>query len=190
MCPADGTGQPLGSGAVRELTPSERDWLEVRSYLQEHRHALAVRAAQEFPAAARIAGTPLLAASGWQPAVPVPLPDISLELTAAADGAAATPWPPADAAALPERADGTRYLSYSQALAELAAPAVFENRTTYRLTAADLASGTPRLTFAGGRYFDGIDTGEAAAHEYAARRLDGHPAGRRGYQPGRGPGPR
>jgi len=140
MCPADGTGQPLRSGAVRALTPSEREWLEVRSYLQEHRHDLAARAAEEFPASARIAGTPLLAASGWQPAVPVPLPDISLELAAAADGAAATAWPPGDAAALPERADGTRYRSYSQALAELAAPAVFENRATYRLTAAALAS--------------------------------------------------
>ena len=73
MCPADGTGQPLGSGAVRAPTPSEREWLGVRSYLQEHRHELALQAAEEFPAAARIAGTPLLAASGWQPAVPVPL---------------------------------------------------------------------------------------------------------------------
>ena len=94
MCPADGTGQPLRSGAVRELTPSERDWLEVRRYLQEHRHDLAVRAAEEFPASARMAGTPLLAAPGWLPAVPVPLSDISLELTAAADGAAGTPGPP------------------------------------------------------------------------------------------------
>jgi hypothetical protein len=179
MCPADGTGQPLRSGAVRELTPSERDWLEVRRYLQEHRHDLAVRAAEEFPASARMAGTPLLAAPGWLPAVPVPLSDISLELTAAADGAAGTPWPPGDAAALPERADGTRYLSYSQALAELAAPAVFENRVTYRLTAADLASGAPRLTFAGGRYFDGIDTGEAAAHEFAATGLGRPPRGPR-----------
>ena len=180
MCPADGTGQALGSGAVRALTPSEREWLEVRSYLQEHRHDLALQAAEEFPAAARIAGTPLLAASGWQPAVPVPLPDISLMLTAAADGAAATPWPPGNAAAaLPERADGTRYSRYSQALAELAAPAVFENRATYRLTAADLASGAPRLTFAGGRYFDGIDTGEAAAHEYAATCLGLPPRGPR-----------
>ncbi len=181
MCPADGTGQPLGSGAVRALTPSEREWLEVRSYLQEYRHELALQAAEEFPAAARIAGTPLLAASGWQPAVPVPLRDISLELTAAADGAAAapTPWPPGDATALPERADGTRYSRYSQAVAELAAPAVFENRATYRLTAADLTSGAPRLTFAGGRYFDGIDTGEAAAHEYAATRLGLPPRGPR-----------
>jgi len=181
MCPAGRIGQPLGSGAVRALTPSEREWLEVRSYLQDHRHDLAARAVEQFPVSARIAGTPLLAAPGWQPAVPVPLPDISLELTAAPDAAAATPtpWPPGDAATLPERADGTRYLTYSQAMAELAAPAVFENRATYRLTAAALASGAPRLTFAGGRYFDGIDTGEAAAHEFAATGLGRPPRGPR-----------
>ena len=56
-------------------------------------------------------------------------------------------------------------------MGELAAPLVFENRATYRLTEADLTCGAPRLVFAGGRYFDGIDVGEAAAHEYAAARL-------------------
>jgi hypothetical protein len=89
---------------------------------------------------------------------------------------------PAPAGAeLPERPDGTRYRSYSEALRDLAAPAVFENRPTYRLTEADLTK--PRLAFTRGRYFDGVDTGEAAAHEYAATRLaarDGHrPAGPR-----------
>ena len=72
-------------------------------------------------------------------------------------------------------------------LRDLAAPAVFENRVTYRLTEAVLISGlvsglTPgasRLAFTRGRYFDGVDTGEAAAHEYAATRLGGRPAGLR-----------
>ena len=80
---------------------------------------------------------------------------------------------------LPERPDGTCYRCYSEALRDLAAPAVFENRPTYRLVEADLTK--PRLVFTRGRYFDGVDTGEAAAHEYAATRLaarDGHrPAG-------------
>jgi hypothetical protein len=51
---------------------------------------------------------------------------------------------------------------------------VFENRPTYRLTEADLTK--PRLAFTRGRYFDGVDTGEAAAHEYAAARLGQPPA--------------
>jgi len=77
---------------------------------------------------------------------------------------------------LPARADGTRYRRYSDALGDLAAPAIFQNRPTYRLTEAELASGAPRLAFTRGRYFDGIDTGEAAAHEFAAARLGGSQA--------------
>jgi len=178
---------PTGS-----LTASQRDWLRVRSYLQEHRHGLAVDAAGDYPADRRVAGTPLLAAPGWQPAEPVPLAAVGLELTsaestpppvaspalaalAALDGAAAS--------LLPDRPDGTRYHRYSDVLRDLAAPAVFENRVTYRLTEAHLLSGlTPgasRLAFTRGRYFDGVDTGEAAAHEYAATRLGGRPAGLR-----------
>jgi len=157
--------------SARTLTSSERDWLAVRAYLTEHRHDLAVDAARDYPPGAAVAGTPLLAAPAWRPPAPVPLRDISLELTAPArpDGAAPRTL-------LPRRADGTRYRRYSEAMAELAAPRVFVNRATYRLTEADLTSWPQRLAFTAGRYFDGIDTGEAAAHEYAAVRL-GLPAG-------------
>lgn len=48
---------------------------------------------------------------------------------------------------------------------------MFENRGTYRLLEADLACDVPRLRFGRGRYFDSINTGEAAAHEYAASDL-------------------
>ena len=61
------------------LTASQAEWLRVRSYLQEHRHALAVDAAGAYPAERRMAGTPLLAAPEWQPSAPVPLHDIELE---------------------------------------------------------------------------------------------------------------
>ena len=172
--------------ATRSLTDSQRDWLRVRSYLAEHRHGLALDAAGDYPADHTIAGTPLLAAPWWLPAAPVPLPDLELELAAAEiPPPAAAPASPfaalGDAAAplLPERPDGTRYLRYSDALRDLAAPAVFENRVTYRLTEAQLSPGASRLAFTRGRYFDGIDTGEAAAHEYAATRLGGRPAGLR-----------
>jgi hypothetical protein len=156
--------------AARPLTPSERDWLTVRSFLIGHRYDLAVAAAEDYPPDRRMAGTPLLAAPGWQPPVPVPLQDISLELGDAGpvEVGVATPL-------LPWRADGTRYRRYSEAMGELAATRVFENRVTYRLTGAGLAAGAPRLAFAAGRYFDGVDTGEAAAHEYAAARLGGPP---------------
>jgi hypothetical protein len=154
------------------LTASQADWLRVRSYLQEHRHALTVDAAGDYPDERRMAGTPLLAAPKWQPAGPVPLHDIELDFSHPRGTPPRTPASALSAPAgveLPERADGTRYRSYSEALRDLAAPAVFENRPTYRLTEADLTK--PRLAFTRGRYFDGVDTGEAAAHEYAATRL-------------------
>src|SRR2546423_2653599 len=64
------------NGVGMTLTASQADWLRVRSYLQQHRHALAVNAAGDFPAERRMAGTPLLAAPEWHPAEPVPLPHI------------------------------------------------------------------------------------------------------------------
>jgi hypothetical protein len=163
--------------ATRALPSGERDWLRVRSYLQEHRYDLAVDAAGDYPAGRRVAGTPLLAAPGWVPAEPIALRDISLELTLAGSAPPAPDVAALLAPLLAERPDGTRYPSYSGALRELAAPAVFENRPTYRLTGADL----PRLAFTHGRYFDGVDTGEAAAHEYAATRLGERPAGLRAF---------
>lgn len=68
---------------------------------------------------------------------------------------------------LPVRADGTRYRTYSEAVAALAAPGIFENRCTYRLLCADLQS-SPHMVFGRGTYFDGIDVGDAAAHEFTA----------------------
>lgn len=68
---------------------------------------------------------------------------------------------------LPVRADGTRYRSYSDAVAALAAPGIFENRSTYRLRRADLQS-SPHMVFGRGTYFDGIDVGDAVAHEFTA----------------------
>ena len=140
------------------LTASEQEWLRVRSYLREHRYDLAVDAAKAYPADAKVMGTPLLAASAWIPAMPVPLHDIGLTLES--DGYATS----------------VTYPRYSDVIRKLAAPAVFENRTTYRLADADLRSADPSLSFGRGRYFDGIDVGEAAAHRYASIRLGGGPA--------------
>ncbi|GAA3670564.1 hypothetical protein GCM10022267_66710 [Lentzea roselyniae] len=138
--------------------PTPEQWLEVRAHLQRHRHALASKAAGEYPDVPKVAGTPLLTSPHWMPAAPVPLADLSLEL------ARSSPLPGFTSDLLP---DGFR--SYSDAMAALAAPAVFENRETYRL----LGFTDRRLTFGIGSYFDGIDVGEACAHEYAAREL-GH----------------
>jgi hypothetical protein len=158
----------------RPLTPSERSWLNVRAFLRQRRYDLAVEAADEYPDGSRIAGTPLLGAADWSPSTPVPLHAIGLAFNPAPEdqhGIAGVDMGDRAARLLPERPDGTRYRRYSDVMKELDAPAVFENRSTYRLIAADLAAKEPRLEFGRGRYFDGIDVGEAAAHEYAAVRL-------------------
>ena len=159
----------LGTAA---RTPSEEQWLRVTSALNRDRYDLAVRAAADYPPDLQLAGTPLLAPRAWRLPAPVPLDGIRLEFRPDApcpdvpDLAALAPC------ALPERADGTRYRRYSDVVAALAAPAIFENRPTYRLVEADLARAAgPRLVFGRGRFFDGIDTGSAASHEYAAAQL-------------------
>lgn len=132
------------------------DWRQVRNRLRTNRYELAVAAADEFPDVPKVAGTPLLTDRRWVPTAPTPLSDVDLTLTVA---------PPVH---LPAAAGDPTYDSYSAAMSALDAPTVFENRPTWRLLDADLAGPAPRLVFGDGTYFDSIDTGEAAAHEYAA----------------------
>jgi hypothetical protein len=167
-----------GTGRTRP----EAGWLEVAAALNRDRYGMALRAAAGYPADLRVAGTPLLAPLAWRLPAPAPLEGVRLEFRPDApppdvpDLAALAPY------ALPERADGTRYRRYSDVVAAIAAPAVFENRPTYRLLEADLAGvAGPRLAFGRGRFFDGVDAGGAAGHEYAATER-GAGTGRRPYR--------
>jgi len=168
-------------------TASEREWLRVHAYLQRERHSLAVRAADTFPAGYRVAGTPLLAPPAWLPRSPVPLGDVRLEFLADAPAPRVTDLADVAPRLLPVRADGTRYRRYSDVVAELASPAIFENRQAYRLTGADLAGPGPHLTFARARFFDAVDTGGPVGHEFAAAELAAAKLGR-GAGPGQRPG--
>jgi hypothetical protein len=124
-------------------------WQDVRAHLRTHRYELAT----EFPDG--LAGTPLLSRPSWVPPAPLPLSSVKISF------ADAPAWD------LPAAPGDPGFPSYSAAMAALDAPTVFENRPTWRLLDADLA-GAGTLTFGDGWYFDSIDTGEAAAHEYAA----------------------
>ncbi|GAB3462155.1 hypothetical protein [Actinophytocola sediminis] len=124
-------------------------WLDVREYLRHNRFRLGVEAAARYPRAPRLAGTALLTRPDWVPDRPVDLAEIAISL--------------GDSPPVPELPDS----GYAAMMAEFDPPAVFENRPTYRLLSATL-TGDARLEFGPGRYFDHIDTGEAAAHEYAA----------------------
>ncbi|HEX6403688.1 MAG TPA: hypothetical protein VF003_11095 [Pseudonocardiaceae bacterium] len=115
-------------------------------------------------------GTPLLSTPAWLPDAPIPLDEIKLQYTPEAEFNGITGTEPVIRRLLPVRASGRRYRTYSEVVAALASPRTFENRATYRLLAADLQS-TPHMVFGAGTYFDGIDVGDAAAHEFTARQL-------------------
>ena len=131
-----------------------KNWLTVRESLREHRHELTAEAAAEYPLVPRVADTPLLTRPEWLPQAPIALQDVQLAFRSDPDG---------DARGLP---DG--HPSYAQTMQALAPPAIFEDRVTYRLLDADLATQPATMAFGRGRYFDGINVGEAAAHEFAA----------------------
>jgi hypothetical protein len=157
---------------MTDRTLSQESWLRVHAYLGRDRHPLALRAAAAYPPGERLAGTALIAPAAWRLPAPVPLPAVRLDFRPGTpppdlpDPVSLAPY------ALPERADGSRDHRYSEVVARLAPPAVFENRQVYRLVQADLAgSGGPRLVFGRGRFFDGIDAGGPAGHEFAAAAL-------------------
>ncbi len=135
------------------------------------RYELAVSAARDYPESAAVEGTPLLSTPAWVPDAPIPLDDIKLQYTPDAAFGGITGTEPVIRRLLPIRANRARYRTYSEAVAALAAPRIFEDRATYRLLSADLQS-NPHMVFGAGSYFDGIDVGDAAAHEFTAVQLD------------------
>ena len=161
---ADRTSETI---LTRQLTDSEQQWLRIRNHLRDHRYELAVCAAREYSESATVEGTPLLSTPLWLPDEPIPLYHIKLQYTNTEEFDGITGVEPIVQRLLPIRACGTRYRTYSDAVAALAAPAIFENRSTYRLIRADLQS-NPYMIFGSGHYFDGIDVGDAVAHEFTA----------------------
>ncbi|MBB4968437.1 XRE family transcriptional regulator [Saccharothrix violaceirubra] len=143
----------------------------MRAYLGEHRHVLTLKATAEYPDIPKVAGTSLLTDPLWTPSAPIPLADIGLQHQTGHDFHGVDGTEGFAVAHLPDDTQGHHYRSYSAAMADLAAPSVFQNRSTYRLLDADLTTSTGRLLFGSGTYFDGIDVGEASAHEFAAREL-------------------
>jgi hypothetical protein len=117
----------------RQFTASEQQWLRVRCYFREHRYELAVCAARDYPESAAVEGTPLLSTPRWLPNTPISLDQIMLRYTPEEAFSGITGIKPVVQRLLPVRANGTRYHTYSDAVAALAAPGIFENRGTYRL---------------------------------------------------------
>lgn len=136
------------------------DWRDVRRYLNGHRHPLARRAAERYAGRPTVGGTGLLTRPEWLPAEPLDLRRVE---------AVWRPAVPPPAVTGAEAAVTAGHGRYSAALAALDPPRLLANRTCYRLVEV----AWPRLTFTAGRYFDGVDVGEAAAHEFAQAVLTG-----------------
>ena len=156
------------SCAGRLTNDSPEHWRAARAGLNQRRHLLTRAAARLYPNAARVSTTALLCRPEWIPARPLGLDEVKLTWAGHSPAAAVTGAEPASAHVRPLRADGSRYPGYADAIAALDPPALFDNRPSYRLLAARLAGGARRMDLSLGRYFDGVNAGEALAHEFAA----------------------
>ncbi len=153
----------------RPTVGSPERWRAVRLVLNQNRHQLTQAANQLYAGAAHVGTTTLLCREEWVPDRPLPLDQVALAWLTQPPAPAVTGTGDESAHVRPTEGDDRRYPAYADAIAALDPPALFENRPAYRLLAANLAqrAGRGRLDLASGRYFDGVNIGEALAHELA-----------------------
>jgi hypothetical protein len=154
--------------AVARVAPTSARWREERSYLNGHRHELAVRAQELYPEAWRVERTPLLGRPSWIPESPLFLDQVVVSWQAEVAGGGVTGREPASSGVRPVRATGGQYPSYADSVRELSRPRLFEDRACYRILSVDVCDAAAALGFGLGRYFNVVDICEAAAHEFAA----------------------
>ena len=140
-------------------------WRADRSYLDRHRYELAHAVAARYAGVPRVPGSVALTRAAWLPDAPIDLGDARLAWDDAPAPAAVTGTEPASAAVRAAEPGDAPYPTYAGVLAALAPPRLLEDRFTYRLLAAPDIT---RLTYGPGTYLDGLNVGEAVAHETAA----------------------
>ncbi|GAA0514794.1 hypothetical protein GCM10011581_35940 [Saccharopolyspora subtropica] len=159
------------TAAEPHVEHDQDQWRHIRSALDRHRRDLAVLAESWYPDH-RIAGlenTGVISSPAWLPAEPVPLDEITLALDPAIDEPLITGEEPESAAVRPLANIDTRFRCYHDAIRDLAAPRLFENRLCFRL--AELDWTRPHMRFGLMSFFDAMDINEALAHEFAAHHL-------------------
>ncbi len=161
-----------------EIAASRLRWRAERRWLNHHRSELARLAVQLYPAEQRVTRTPLIAAPDWQPAEPIELRSLTLELDETPQTAAVEGSEPESEPTRPLRTAGAHFERYTSAIKHLGPPALFESRPSYRLLNASLGAG--QLGFGLAAYFDKLDVAETLGHELAAACMNyGVPASRR-----------
>jgi hypothetical protein len=152
-----------------QIVDSQERWRAGRRYLNDHRHELAQRASRELYAAdATIGQTGLLTRSAWLPAAPIPLADVGLVWCEDTPAPEIDGREPESAGVRPLGRDGGRYVTYAEALGDLARPRLYEDRPCYRLLDVAVDGAKAQLSFGLGAYFDLVNVSEAIAHELAA----------------------
>lgn len=159
---------PEGQPGRFSRTPAA--WLATRRYLRERRGELTHEATTLYPGIPRVEGTALLTRPEWIYPEPRPLEEITLILAAGSTNQPVAHGLTEAANHLPLLGDPPSYAATVEALER---PQMLEDRPTYQLVATDLAASPPAMTFGLGTYFDVLNIGEAAAHEYAEQYCTG-----------------
>ncbi len=158
----------IGERTDDAVEASQEQWRAVRRILKERRHELAVAAGALYPGVPRVEGTELLCRDSWVAAEPVELDHVRLHWLDQASSPAIAGDGHESAAVLPLAGEEKQFATYADAMGELDRPALFENRSTYRLVDADFGEGgVGRLGLTSGRYFEAMSVSEALAHEFA-----------------------
>jgi transcriptional regulator with XRE-family HTH domain len=167
---------PLALVASRPSTEPhvEQDqgrWRDLRAALGRHRRDLAVLAEglyREYHVDG-LRGTGVISKPAWIPDKPVPLDEIALELDSTMAEPQVTGGEPESAVVRPLADTESRFRRYHDAIRDLAAPTLFENRLCFRLMNLDWTR--PTLRFGQMGFFDAVDINESLAHEFAAHHV-------------------
>lgn len=154
----------------------ERDqdeWRQIRAALGRHRRDLAALAESLYRdhRIPELKNTGVISPPAWIPDTPIPLDEITLTLDSVVAEPTFTGDEPESATVRPLANTDARYRRYHQAVRDLAAPRLFENRLCFRLLGLDWTRPELHLSFGQMSFFDAVDTNEALAHEFAAHHL-------------------
>lgn len=161
----------VSSDASDPAAVSQAQWRTVRRYLNQHRHDLATEATRLYHADWRVGRTPLIAPVSWLPAEPVPLERIHMEWDTAYEQPRVTGREPETSPVRPLRSPGHQFEDYTTAVRYIDRPALFENRTSYRLLGLRWDGDSGRMSFGLANYFDKLNVAEALGHELAEMSL-------------------
>lgn len=147
------------------------EWRQIRSALGRHRRDLAVLAESLYSDhhVPGLRNTGAISSPTWIPAQPIPLDEITLTLDSVVAEPTVTGEETESAPVRPLATVDARYRRYHDAIRDLAAPRLFENRLCFRLLGLNWTQ--PRMHFGQMGFFDAVDTNEALAHEFAAHHL-------------------